>query len=92
VVIKAADGHISVHLRQLTQNFLLIRSSPFNSTASGIGQISLHLAQPIHLAALNIMSGYMLLVSGLWHQGHFNGQPFKNTVVLIPIPSLSENL
>lgn len=27
------------------------------------------------------------MLSGLWHQGHFIGQPFKNTVVRIPGPS-----
>src|SRR5450759_862244 len=45
---------------------------------------------PMHLTSNHISCGCMVRPSGLWHHLQRSGQPFMNTVVLIPGPSSME--
>jgi hypothetical protein len=53
-----------------------------------MGQILTHSPQPMHLFALYNFCTLGEMLSGLWHQRHDNGQPFRKMVTRIPGPSL----
>ena len=54
------------------------------------GQASAQDPQLRHRSALIISTGAASMPSGLWHQVHERGHPFKKTVVRIPGPSCTE--
>jgi hypothetical protein len=54
------------------------------------GHAFTHSRQLMHLFSAKSFSGFVLMLSGLWHQAQFRLQPLKNMVVLIPGPSFTE--
>jgi hypothetical protein len=51
------------------------------------GHICAHRPHRMHRLRRRLSSGWGRQLSGLWHQRHRSGQPFRNTVVRIPGPS-----
>ena len=50
-----------------------------------------HLPHEVHFCPSKERTGAFERLSGLWHQMHLRGQPFKNTQVRIPSPSCIQN-
>lgn len=66
-----------------------------NVTGPGPGspciQAAAHLPQPVQDPVRTMSSGLNEIPSGLWHQLHRSGHPFRKTVFLMPGPSWTAN-
>src|SRR5208337_535513 len=83
----AVDGQACTHAVQESH---LERSMVIPLPASArtpFVQASIQLRQPMHLDFTQCTWSLFEMLSGLWHQTHFNGQPLKNMVLLMPGPS-----
>ena len=86
-ICRAPPGHTA--LTSLCQNLKsLFHSIPFLPDLQP--NLFMHSPHPIHFDLLHDGSRKKLWLSGLAHQRHRRGQPFRKTAVLIPGPSWTE--
>ncbi len=88
LISRAPEGQTPAQAPQERQEALSSAATPSSMRIAPKGQTFSQAPHPVHSSRKNRSSGEKLWDSGLLHQRQRSGQPFRNTVVLMPGPSL----
>jgi len=84
---RASAQQTVVHARHSRHKAKSVTGTSSGHKMASFGQASTHLPHRIQRVGRNASCGTREMLSGLWHHQQLNGQPLKNTVVLMPGPS-----